>query len=102
MLFRFMAPFLLLSTLLALGGCDSFGYYSQALTGQLGLMRRGESLGDVIENTKTSAVLKEQLELVQELREFAGNELQLPVDGQYSRYIDLQREFVVWNVFAAP
>lgn len=99
---RFFTLILLLSTLFVVGGCDSIGYYSQALTGQLGLMRRGESLAAVIENPQSSVVLKEQLALVQRLRVFAGQQLGLPVDGQYAHYIDLQRNFVVWNVFAAP
>jgi predicted aminopeptidase len=41
------------------------------------------------------------LELLQKLRAFAGKELQLPVDGHYTKYVDVHRRFVVWNVEAA-
>ena len=36
------------------------------------------------------------------VREFAENELQLPVNNHYLTYVDLKRPFVLWNVLAAP
>ena len=39
---------------------------------------------------------------VREIREFASHELGLPDNGSYTRYTDLGRQFVLWNVFAAP
>jgi predicted aminopeptidase len=39
---------------------------------------------------------------VQEIRAFASRELALPDNGSYTRYADLGRPFVVWNVFATP
>ncbi|MDX1696439.1 MAG: aminopeptidase, partial [Ketobacteraceae bacterium] len=46
--------------------------------------------------------LKHKLRLVQEIRAFAGDALQLPVNSSYSQYADLERPYAVWNVFAAP
>jgi predicted aminopeptidase len=40
--------------------------------------------------------------MVQEARQFAVDELLLPENDSYRSYADLERDFVVWNVFAAP
>jgi len=39
---------------------------------------------------------------VQAIRRYASRELALPDNGSYTRFADLGRPFVVWNVFAAP
>jgi predicted aminopeptidase len=39
---------------------------------------------------------------VQEIRRFASQALGLPDNRSYTTYADLQRPFVVWNVFATP
>lgn len=83
-------------------GCDSIGYYSQAASGQIELMRARQPIDALINDPNTAPELRERLALVLELREFAASSLALPVDGQYASYADLQREAVVWNVFAAP
>ncbi len=36
------------------------------------------------------------------MRQFADSELHLPVKDNYLTYVDLERPYVVWNVFAAP
>lgn len=66
-------------------------------------MRKARPIPEVMnecfgETTK----VKDRLALVQELREFAARELQLPAERQYDRYTDLHREHVVWVVHAAP
>ena len=45
---------------------------------------------------------QQRLERVQEIRAFASRELGLPDNASYTRYTDLGRPFVVWNVFATP
>jgi predicted aminopeptidase len=86
----------------ALAGCESLAYYAQAASGQLSLLGRRQPIEEVIEAPDTADALKSQLRLVLELREFARDFLQLPLHGQYGDYADLQRDFVVWNVLAAP
>lgn len=44
----------------------------------------------------------EQLSLVGDARSFAAEELGLPANGSYTSYVELDREYVLWNVFAAP
>jgi len=87
---------------LFLAGCDSIGYYRQAVTGQLHLLSQRQPIERVLQDPELSAATRTQLQLVQELRAFAKQQLQLEVDGNYNSYVELGREFVVWNVFAAP
>jgi len=81
-----------------LTGC----YYLQAAHGQLELMHKREPIDDVISASNTSAELASRLQLVQEARQFSVDALHLPDNDSYRTYADLQRNYVVWNVFAAP
>ena len=36
------------------------------------------------------------------MRDFASSELQLPDNASYRSYADLQRQYVLWNIVAAP
>ncbi len=40
--------------------------------------------------------------MVRDARQFAVDELLLPDNGSYRNYADLERDYVVWNVIAAP
>ncbi|HWV10747.1 MAG TPA: aminopeptidase, partial [Pseudomonas sp.] len=46
--------------------------------------------------------LRRRLALSQEARDFASARLALPDNGSYRLYADIQRPFVVWNLFATP
>jgi predicted aminopeptidase len=83
-------------------GCATLSYYGQAITGQWELMQRRVPLDEVIEAADTAPELKRKLILVASAREFATHELYLPDNGSYRSYADLERDYVVWNVFAAP
>ncbi|MFQ5609745.1 MAG: aminopeptidase [Woeseiaceae bacterium] len=90
--------FLLLVTIAAsLSGC----FYTQAARGQLELMRKRESIEELINDPDTSEELVARLKLVQEAREFSIAELGLPDNDSYRTYADLERDYVLWNVFAA-
>ncbi len=82
--------------------CETVGYYTQAARGQLSIMTGREDIERLLADDTVSAQLKEKLELVLELRQFAETEMQLPVANNYSTFVDVGREHVVWNVFAAP
>jgi predicted aminopeptidase len=85
----------------ALSGCDTVGYYTQALRGQAELWRATRPVQEVITDPQSSTALKTRLELAERIRVFASRELGLPDNGSYRGYADLQRPYVVWNVFAA-
>src|SRR5581483_10825519 len=76
-------------------------YYWQTAAGQFDLLSRARSIHDVIDETDDVG-LKVRLKRVKAIREFASRELGLPANGSYTRYADLGRPFVTWNVFATP
>lgn len=84
---------------LAVSGC---GYYFQAARGHMDLMSRRVPIADLLADPATPASLRERLRLVSEARRYASARLALPDNGSYTSYVALDREFVVWNVFAAP
>jgi predicted aminopeptidase len=86
----------------SLGACSTLRYYWQAADGQLELKRKARPIEEVLADPQTPAALQDRLRRVQAIREFASAELALPRNGSYHRYADLQRPYVVWNVFAAP
>jgi predicted aminopeptidase len=89
-----------------LGGCaalsDGPKYYWQSMAGHLSMMQRAEPIDRLLEDPATDAKLRDRLERVLQIRRFASSELGLPDNDSYTRYADLQRPYVVWNVFATP
>jgi len=77
-------------------------YYMQAVGGHMEVMRKRRPMPEVIADDTSSEELKDRLQVVQEAREFAVQEMLLPDNGSYRSYADLERDYVVWNVFAAP
>jgi predicted aminopeptidase len=77
-------------------------YYEQAIDGQMEIMQKQQPVSNLIENPETPAHLRKKLLLVQSARRFAEKELLLPVNDHYLSYVELNRPYVVWNVFAAP
>ncbi|MBW6509178.1 MAG: aminopeptidase [Desulfuromonadales bacterium] len=83
-------------------GCGEINYYRQAVLGQWHLLAQRRDIEKLIAAEQTPAELKQRLELVQEIRDFAGTELLLPDNRSYRTYADLKRPYAVWNVVAAP
>ena len=92
----------LLLVITGVSGCHTLSFYGQAVKGQYQLVANRQSIEKLVADPATAPRLKSQLELLQKLREFAKQELKLPVDGHYLKYVDVHRPFVVWNVEAAP
>lgn len=93
---------LLLACACASGGCSTLGYYAQAISGQVEIIRKSRAIPQVLSDPATSADLRQRLQRVLDIRDFASSQLALPDNDSYRRYADLDRKFVVWNVFAAP
>ncbi len=85
-----------------LSGCSAVSYYWQAFNGQMELGRRAQPVEQVLAGSDASADLKRKLAYAQRARDFASAELGLPDNQSYRRYADVQRPYVVWNVFSAP
>jgi predicted aminopeptidase len=87
-------------TLAACAAFETVDYYWQGAAGQWDLIARSQPIPDVI--GKSDAALAARLQRIREIRSFASRELGLPDNGSYTRYTDLGRPFVTWNVFATP
>ena len=83
-------------------GCTNLGYYWQAATGHVDLMRAAKPVPQWLEDPATSQALKTRLELAQRIRRYASSELGLPDNRSYTAYADLKRPAALWNVVAAP
>lgn len=91
----------LLPMILALWGCET-GYLWQAVRGHADLSSRARPVDEVLSDELTRDATRSLLEQADEILIYAHNELDLPDNGSYRRYADLERPVVVWNVFAAP
>ena len=89
---------LLVAAILQVQGC----YYVQAVRGHQDLMSRRVPVDEVIADQESPERLKAKLALVDEARDFAVTDLKLPDNDSYRSYADLERDYVVWNVFATP
>ncbi len=88
----------LLLAVLQIEGC----YYMQAIRGQFEVMNSRQPIPQVLADDESPDELKKRLKIVQEARDFAVEALLLPDNNSYRSYADLGRDYVVWNVFAAP
>jgi predicted aminopeptidase len=86
----------------ALSGCSTLSYYWQSINGHLAVMQAARSIDSLVADEATPTTLRARLRLAQRIREFASADLALPSNASYTRYADLRRSAVVWNVVAAP
>jgi predicted aminopeptidase len=83
-------------------GCSTMEYYAQSIHGHFAVLEAARPIPEVIADPKSPPPLRHRLERAQQIRRYASDELALPDNGSYTRYADLHRPYVVWNVFAAP
>jgi predicted aminopeptidase len=83
-------------------GCAKLGYYAQALNGQLQILSKRQPIDTLLGDPSTDPKLRVQLTNVLDMRAFASEALALPDNKSYRTYVDLERRYAVWNVFAAP
>lgn len=94
--------FPLFAVLGSLPACQTLQFYRQAVGGQLEILSKSRPNSEVIQDPKTSPVIRRQLMAVENIREFARDFLSLPGAASYGKYADLGREHVVWVLYAAP
>ncbi len=83
-------------------GCATLGYYAQSVNGHLKLMSMRTPVDQIIADEHTGDELRQRLKTALEIRDFAKQELDLPDNGSYRSYVDLDRPYVSWTVVAAP
>ena len=86
----------------ALTGCESVSYYGKIFSGQMAILNKRQPIEELLVDPLTPKRLKTQLRRVLDIRQFAENELGLPVARQYLNFADLKRPFAVWNIYVAP
>jgi len=82
-------------------GCETIGYYQQAASGQLSILLNRQPIEKILQDSALSQDIRNKLVTVLEIREFAEQQLGLPVADNYDSFVNLDRNHVVWNVFAA-
>lgn len=90
-----------IAIILLLSGCADLGYYWHSASGHLGLMSKRVDIDELLADEALDASLRERLLLVGEIRAFAVNRLALPGNGSYDSYVQLDKPYVLQNLFAA-
>jgi predicted aminopeptidase len=85
---------------LPLSGCSTLDYYGQLVRGQLHVLQAREPIAPLLADPARDPLLRQRLALAVQARTFASAQLGLPDNRSYRLYADLQRPFVVWNLFA--
>lgn len=85
-----------------ISGCESVAYYGQAAQGQMSLLLGRESIAERLTQPTLPDAERRKLQLVLDARAFAEQTLLLDAGDSYLSYVELDRNFVLWNVFAAP
>jgi predicted aminopeptidase len=88
--------------LLLLSGCADTGYYWHNANGHLAVMSQRTDIDELLADDQLDAELRKRLQLVQEIRRFSIERLDLPANDSYASYVELDRPYVVQNIFAAP
>jgi predicted aminopeptidase len=83
-------------------GCSTVRFYSQAINGQAEILDKARPIPVVMEDGRVTSRVKQKLAVVEDARRFAGAQLELPANREYTRYTDLGRKYVSWVLFAAP
>ena len=64
-------------------------------------MQKTQDIDELLQHESTPAKLRQQLELIGKIRQFAFEQLQLPESDSYTQYADLGRSSVLKNLFAS-
>ena len=99
---RIFVTVLLLISVSLMAACQSLGYYAQSARGQFQVFNQSKPIDSWLQKNNADKKLKQKLHWIQQVREFASEELDLPKNKSYTEYADLDRNYVVWNIFAAP
>lgn len=99
---HFSRALLVALVLVLLISCETIAYYSQAAKGQLSLLMDRQEIQALLDDAALSPETRRKLALILEARDFAKETLLLEPGRSYLSYVELDRRYVLWNVFAAP
>lgn len=92
---------LLVSASATMVACTNLGYYAQAASGHLKLMRAREPISELLADESLDEGLRRRLQTLNEARVFAVTELGLPETDSYTSYVETGKRAITWNVVAA-
>ena len=98
----FSRVFLAALALFLLVSCETISYYGQAAKGQLSLLIGRKEIQTLLDDESLPQQTRHKLALILEARDFAKDNLFLEPGDSYLSFVELDRSYVVWNVFAAP
>lgn len=87
--------------LFILAGCETLSFYGQLASGQLDILRKREPVERLLKDSSIDRGLRQQLAKIKDIRAFASLELGLNPEGSFTTYVDLNRDYALWNVYAA-
>jgi len=83
-----------------ISGCASLNYYTQSVQGQFEVFQKRQAISNLLEENNISDTLRNKLNTVLVLRDFSIRQLGLPDNKSYLTYANLERNYVIWNIFA--
>ena len=95
-----MRTFFCFTLVLFLSACSDLGYYWNVSRGHLALMSQRVDIDVMLEQPNLDADLRQRLLLVQQIRTFSVDRLALPESDSYNNYVQLDRPYVLQNLFA--
>ena len=87
--------------LFILAGCETLSFYGQLASGQLDILRKREPVERLLKDSSIDRGLRQQLAKIKDIQAFASLELGLNPEGSFTTYVDLNRDYALWNVYAA-
>jgi len=100
--FRFAFLFLASLTLSSCAYMTDVGYYSHIIGGELSILAKRTPIQKVLADKTVPEKTKQQLRLVNKMRDFAVRELDLPNTDSYTTFVITGREFPRWALAATP
>ena len=85
-----------------LSACSNIGYYWHSTKGHLSIMNKRVDITTLLSGSDIDPELRSRLLLVQQIRAFSIEVLDLPDNGSYTNYAQLNQPYVLKNLFAAP
>lgn len=96
-----VSPYFLICWAILLMGCGEISYYQQAVEGHFDILDRKVKIDTLLNDPQTSPELARKLTLIQNVRQFAIDRLQLPDVQGYTAYADIEKPHVSTVVTAA-
>ena len=92
----------LVALILSISASCSIPYLMQAARGHLQIMHSRQPILRILESDTVDDYKKAKLQMVEDVHQFAINELGLPDNKSFTTYADIGRPYPGWNVYAAP